>query len=75
MKNLSILLSGDFATSIFGILVVLGVAIVIFLALRSVALWYWKIETIISELKMINKNLTIMIEKEDGQKEKKEKGS
>lgn len=70
MKTLSILLSVD-GLSIFGILVVIGVACVIFLALRSVALWYWKIETIISELKMINKNLTIMIEKEDGQKEKK----
>jgi hypothetical protein len=58
MKTLNILnISGD----ITSILVITGIAILIFLAIREIMCWYWKINITVEELKKANKNLETLI--------------
>lgn len=37
----------DFTSTLITALIVLGVLILIFLAIRAILLWYWKIDTIV----------------------------
>jgi len=48
---------GDFLATNFGwILIIFGAAIVIFLIIRALVLWYWKIDQIVYFLKNIESN-------------------
>lgn len=55
----------DLSDSIITILVITGILMLIVWAIRSICLWYWRVNDVINELKLINKNLTNMEAKMD----------
>ena len=55
-------------------IVLLGVSILLFVLFRSVMLWYWKVNELLSVIKSIDKNLGIFmayVATKDKEKEKK----
>lgn len=58
MKILSYLLSSDLGTSV----ITVAVTVLIIWLIREIVCWYWKVNLALDELRMINKNLTILID-------------
>lgn len=57
------------------VVLIVAIAVLLFFVLRELFCWYWKINTMVEELKMINTNLTLMLRKTETVKyeEKEEK--
>ena len=53
-------------TQIISIVSALTVVIFVFLLLRVVMLWYWKVNITVKELKEINMNIKVLLHKQGG---------
>ena len=56
--------SGD-VPGIFSLLLGIGILILVFLAFRSIMLWYWKVDSIIKNQEKLNELLEELAKKQD----------
>lgn len=59
MKTLSILLSSN--SELGGVVIILVICLVAFFLLRSIMLWYWKVDESITQLKQLNANIILLV--------------
>lgn len=63
MNNILLQASNDFGLTLFKLVIVLGICLAIFLVLRALMLWYWKIDKIVMNQEKQIEALNIIIVK------------